>query len=328
MYLRNNTFLNVTELQQAGTGFSYYNKAHPEEPLQWVEKSDVSLIVFNSGEVKAFHMGDSCILPFNHPTHDLILLSDGDLLPVDNTIISNGQISADLIGKTDMTAKSYSLNRVVALFDRTKKIQAFAKYEEIARQLIISQLGDERSQTDIGTIINQEDELLHIDKEAFKNRALEQTKKLTQYIGLISDRNTPSSTADKAISEALTLFLNNSCIVEVSNINKPNAVPQSKTIVKYLNDVKRYFYDKVIIEWVDIYYVGEIRKGTDGNYYGTVSFAQKFQGFKDGLLVYKDLTYKTVEVVFKTYDKYKFGLQEEQWDVLLSNIRVEQTSQF
>ena len=77
---------------------------------------------------------------------------------------------------------------------------------------------------------------------------------------------------------------------------------------------------------MEINYVGDVRKGTDGNYYGYVTFTQIFKGFKDGMLVYEDKTEKRVEVMFKGYTKSQQGSTSDLWDVLLSNIKVYQTS--
>lgn len=328
IYFKNNTISTVTNLQKGENGFSYQHFGQNNDPLKWIEKEDISLIVKADGEVLAYYKQDSCILPFDHPTYDLILLKDSTLLPMELTTIADGSISGSIIEKTKLKPTNFSISKVAALFDRTKKVQAFSKYEDIAQLLIATQNKKTANKSISYSNGETREGTLKIDMEAFKKRALEQTHRLTHYISLISNRETSSTEADKAIAEALTLFINNECIVEVSNANKPESDPRRKTVIKYLNDVKRYFYDKVIIEWIDIYYVGEIRKGTDGNYYGTVSFAQKFQGIKDDIVVYQDITYKTVEVVFQTYDKFTYGLQEELWDVRLANIKVEQTTNF
>ena len=79
------------------------------------------------------------------------------------------------------------------------------------------------------------------------------------------------------------------------------------------------------LPWVEVNYVGDIRKGQDGNYYGYVTFVQIFRGFKDGKIQYEDMTEKRVEVMFKGYTKFEGGQSSELWDVLLSNIKVEET---
>ena len=171
----------------------------------------------------------------------------------------------------------------------------------------------------------KEKEGLPVDEAEFKRRALNKTRRLTQYITVISNKNTPSIEASKTITEAIVLFISDTCIVQVSNINSPNKIIE-KPIRTYLTHVKLLKYDKVEIEWADVNYVGEIRKGPDGNYYGYVTFLQRFKGIKDQQVVYEDQTTKKVEVIFKGYSKLADGVSVDLWDVLLSNIKVEQTS--
>ena len=165
---------------------------------------------------------------------------------------------------------------------------------------------------------------LPVDMEEFKKKAVRKTEQFTRYVGRIADRRTSKYEAVKAISSAVTLFVNDTCIVEVSNVKSKQKV--NLYIRKYLDRVRLYSYDRVEIQWAEINYVGNIRKGPDGNWYGTVTFLQVFSGFNDDRLVYKDVTQKRVEVKFKGYTKVIDGQSIDLWDVLLSNIAVEQTS--
>jgi len=69
-------------------------------------------------------------------------------------------------------------------------------------------------------------------------------------------------------------------------------------------------------------YVSNIRKGSDGKYYGLVSFEQTFRGYNDGRLVYEDETKKTTEVRLIVYDRNLRGNAIQQWDVLLSDVEI------
>ncbi|MEL6256524.1 MAG: hypothetical protein AAFR87_31265, partial [Bacteroidota bacterium] len=63
------------------------------------------------------------------------------------------------------------------------------------------------------------------------------------------------------------------------------------------------------------------------NWYGTVTYGQRFSGYKDGLLVYTDYTQKNINIVLKVYEPEIEGESQAIWDVLLSNISVTETSQ-
>ena len=176
----------------------------------------------------------------------------------------------------------------------------------------------------VGFQVAPESDELPVDLEEFKQKAVRKTEQFTRYVGRIADRSTSKYEAVKAIGSAVTLFVNDTCIVEVSNVKSQEK--QNFYIRKYLNRVRLYGYDRVQIEWAEINYVGNIRKGPDGNWYGTVTFQQIFTGFVDDRPVYKDVTQKRVEVKFKGYTKVIDGQSIDLWDVLLSNIAVEQTS--
>ena len=37
-------------------------------------------------------------------------------------------------------------------------------------------------------------------------------------------------------------------------------------------------YDNIEIEWTNVQYVRDVKRGVDGNFYGVVSFEQVFRG--------------------------------------------------
>ncbi len=184
---------------------------------------------------------------------------------------------------------------------------------------------DRFSQTDDqpATIPN-EGPRLPVNEEEFQTKALRKTQQFTNYINRIIDKNSSRFEANKAINQAITLFVNDTCFVEVSN-----AKTQKKTsyyIREYLYHIQELKYDRVEVEWAEINYVGDIKLGPDGNWYGTVTYLQVFKGFKDGQILYQDKTMKRMEVILRSYEKVTEGKTELLWDVLLSNIAVEHTS--
>lgn len=156
-------------------------------------------------------------------------------------------------------------------------------------------------------------------QEQFKKKSLEKTDDLGKYLNLIANKGTDFQVANKAVDQAVALFLSEESTVETT---KPNGEKDQQPIRAYLNKLKLLKYSKVLIEWTDISYVSNLRRGPDGFYYGVISLQQKFTGFIDNKLVYSDVTKKNVEVVLKTYRKEVEGESVELWDVFLNNVGI------
>lgn len=164
------------------------------------------------------------------------------------------------------------------------------------------------------------DELNDIDFQLYSRKALEKTQELSRYFQIISSKNADFETSNKAIDLAVALFINEDAAVEVGDVK---SVEKKKyKIRKYLENLKRLKYDRVEINWTNVQYVSNLRKGTDGNYYGIVAFQQEFKGFIDGKMVYRNVTTKNMEVILKTYTKQIEGTAMLLWDIFLSDIGV------
>ncbi|MEO1450702.1 MAG: hypothetical protein AAFV07_14325, partial [Bacteroidota bacterium] len=121
---------------------------------------------------------------------------------------------------------------------------------------------------------------IDVDLETYSNRALEKTQTLGQYFSLIADKETPWQEANDAIDLAVALFIGEEATVEVSSSN--SETKKRFPIRRYLERMKLLKYDQIEIQWSDISYVSKLRKGVDGNYYGVVSFVQRFAGYREG----------------------------------------------
>lgn len=173
-------------------------------------------------------------------------------------------------------------------------------------------------------IINEsEDELTDIDFAEFSDKALQKIEDFTNFLGIISSKETYPESANQAIDLAVELFVNEDVQVEVSTTGYSQSV--KRKIRDYLTRLKLLKYDKVEIKWAEINYVSNFRKAPDGNYYGTLTVMQTFRGYKDNQVVYSDVTQKDVEVVIKGMEKSMQGQKEMVWDVLLSDIGVVDT---
>jgi hypothetical protein len=165
------------------------------------------------------------------------------------------------------------------------------------------------------------DDIDDVTFKQYEKKALERVSSLGNYIGVITNKKVPALEANKAIDLGCELFVDEDALVEITN--KRNGTKDKKKIRQYFNTLKLLKYDKVVIEWTNINYVSNLRKGDDGNYHGIVSFQQEFKGYIDGKLVYDDITEKNIEVVLKTYSKSVEGVATLQWDVFLEDIGVE-----
>jgi hypothetical protein len=159
-----------------------------------------------------------------------------------------------------------------------------------------------------------------VSRKEFEEKAEKKTAQFTDYLKILCDKSAGYEELDKAVNQAVGLFVNEDAVVEVSSNNR-NSILRSK-IRDYLRKVKQVQYDKIDVKWTHVQYVSDLKPGPDGNLYGTVSFEQEFRGYRDGKMVYSDVTLKHANVVLKTYDKTYEGSTRKVWDVLLSDIGV------
>lgn len=157
--------------------------------------------------------------------------------------------------------------------------------------------------------------------ELYMAKVQEKVSTLETYIKRIIDKT--EINRQKSIDLACRLFVNEQARVYTSSLNEEG---RSRPIRKYLNSLMTLSYDKVEIEWTNIQYVSELRKGPDDRYYGFVHIEQQFAGFIDGRLVYGDVTEKKITIVLETYEIVTAqGESSKRWDIFLSDIGVEQT---
>lgn len=160
----------------------------------------------------------------------------------------------------------------------------------------------------------------NISKEEFEKKAVQKTSQLNIYLKIICDKAANYEEINKAIEQSVSLFVDENAMIETSSVTRNDV--RRFTVRNYLSHIKVVNYDKIEIEWTNVQYVSDVKQGPDGNYYGVVSFEQVFRGYRDGKLVYQDVTRKNATVVLKTYEKNVDGNIKNVWDVLLSDIGV------
>ena len=166
-------------------------------------------------------------------------------------------------------------------------------------------------------------ELDEVDYEEYAAKAVNKAEYLGYYLDQLCDQSLTIYDRDRAVANALQLFVHDSAWVQVSSVNQDYMITYK--IKDYLERLSMLGYDQVKLLWRNVQYITKFHLGPDGNYYGTVTVEQVFQGFKDGQPIYEDITQKDVEVVLGNFTKQESGSTQQAWDVLLSDIGVEET---
>jgi len=172
---------------------------------------------------------------------------------------------------------------------------------------------------------SQSSSLSQPNLENFQILAEKKAKAFSVYIKKIAAKATSLNDKEIAIKQACNLFLSDTVRVQVSYCpSGGKSSVYSRPLIKYLRRLSLLNYDQITIEWVECVMVGDLKKGEDGNFYGIISFVQKFKAMK-GEYVYEDVTTKHVEIVLKPYLKPNDqGEDEWKWDVYLSNVNVKE----
>jgi len=160
-------------------------------------------------------------------------------------------------------------------------------------------------------------------EQEFKDKARKKAIEFSNYLLIICNKKNETEDIDKAINQAVLLFVDEDATVAVSSLTKNT---EYRKIKNYLKHLKLANYERVELTWTKVQYVTDIKKRPDGNYSGTITFEQEFKGYKDGVVVYSDVTVKKALVILKTYEKNVEGKAINLWDILLGDIGVESTS--
>ena len=158
-----------------------------------------------------------------------------------------------------------------------------------------------------------------VSKEEFKKQALAKIKEFQGCLYILCDKKAGFEAQDNAVDQGSSLFVDGA-IIEVSSINSDEK--KHLKVRDFLDKLRNLRYEHIQITFSHVDYVSNIRKGSDGKYYGLVSFEQTFRAFSDGRLVYEDETKKTAEVQLIVYERNFQGDAVQKWDVMLSDVEV------
>lgn len=157
----------------------------------------------------------------------------------------------------------------------------------------------------------------------FKDKALRKTKALSNYISTIGDKTKDDVQRNKAIDLAVSLFMSENNIVEVSSLNSKEN--KRFKIRDYLLKVKMLPYKKVSIEWFDIFFSSNFTKRPDGRYEAVATIYQRFSGTSNEGGVYLDVTKKNIIIIIDQASIETGDRTDKFWEVFLGDIKVEET---
>jgi hypothetical protein len=166
-----------------------------------------------------------------------------------------------------------------------------------------------------------------INKNEVENYGIRLLKDFSNYLSVIADKKNPIQRRNNNIDAALELFINDSTLVEVTKIHSNNIKGATRTIKKYLYNLRDLKYRSVEVIWSDFALSKELKKGQDGRYYGVAKICQRFNAstFNNNEYSMKydiqQITCKDVEIVVEEYVKLDGG---KEWIVKLGNINVKE----
>ena len=155
--------------------------------------------------------------------------------------------------------------------------------------------------------------------QQYRSSALSRVDEFVAYLNIIANKELEEDEKDKAINQAVKLFMTEATI-DVSSANRPGV--RKYKIRDYLTRLKVLPYASTTIEWTEIQYVSELKQATDGNYYGLITGQQTFTGYAENGkdVLYTDVTEKSVQVKLEAYRSSSNGNTQLKWAVLLGNI--------
>ncbi len=189
-------------------------------------------------------------------------------------------------------------------------------------------------------IYAQQVTLSNEDKSELQTRVKQKIEDFQLHLGTIGSKGVSEASKDAATASALELFIGKGRSyeytddygnrrthepVKMQTSNKRRKYPP-KPMTQYLKHLRNLTYTKVIIEAADAVRVDNIFETSDGKYEAVAYFSQKFCGYRDGRLVYNDVTEKKVKIyVEKEVIPRPDGSGQVIWQVLLGDIYVMST---
>ena len=160
---------------------------------------------------------------------------------------------------------------------------------------------------------------------SFREQAVKSIFDLNKYIVVIADKANSMVKRDQATGLALDLFQSDTVSIEISSIK--TGKKHIDLIKSYLRLLKFLPYSSIKISWYKVYLAPSFTLGPDGNYYGSATFLQKFEGKSNTEAgAYKDITKRHIILILKKIDAYQGAEKINKYVLKLGDISVEETS--
>ena len=180
------------------------------------------------------------------------------------------------------------------------------------------------------------------EKEELQLRAKQKIEDFQGHLSTIASRDMPQANKTTARKAALNLFIGKGETyqytdeygnrlqhegVKMQVSSKTTGRISSRLMKNYLVSLGNMArYTKVVIENADVVRVDNIHETGDGKYEAVAYFSQKFIGFRDGRILYTDVTEKKVKIyIDKAVVPMPDGNTQIIWKVLLGDIYVVDT---
>jgi len=166
------------------------------------------------------------------------------------------------------------------------------------------------------TLIPNKNGYIVPDMQLIGRKAIENVQELTEYLLAINSGRTERYFVDRIMGTNRTqLFLNYGTDTRVEASNIKTGAKKVYKLRDYLERLvkKTGQFDKLTIAYADINYATKFRRGPDGNYYATITFDQKIQGFIDGNVVYLNPIKKNMEFVLPPHRWTKSESRSTVW---------------
>lgn len=163
--------------------------------------------------------------------------------------------------------------------------------------------------------------LSEADYQFYRKKALQRVDKFVSYLNIITNKSLSTVEKDKAIDQAIQLFMP-AATIEVTSKNQSGS--RRYPLRAYLSRLKLLPYSSAKIDWSEVQYIKEMSQAADGNYYGVIAGQQTFVGYgsRGDDVIYSDVTPKRVRVKLERSQMTFEGTEVARWNLLLGNIGV------
>lgn len=174
-------------------------------------------------------------------------------------------------------------------------------------------------------------------RETIKQQCIHKVRALTDHFAKIAMKNEADSIKDYHIEACMDLFVGRgndtkddegNVIIPAPRIevsSRSTGQVNSYFIRNYLIRIKNRSYTKIVFKTSDCFVVGEdVKKIGENRYSAAVSFYQVFIGYNGDMVVTRNETKKTVEVII---ERNNYGSGIFVFEIRLGNIKVDQITE-